>query len=105
MIHKSLNLAEWQKKPFAYQMANIGSEAMRVLYWHKKRDRKNMDEALERFSELLVITLNGQKHSAKARELDQLNKYFCDMISRKRLNKKVTQMKNYFIDFALLARR
>jgi len=99
MIHKDLE--NWSKLNFASKMANIGSEAARVLSWGSSR---NGEDSLARFLQLLELTINQEKSDARKTELKILKKYFITSIEKNKLRSQ-QQVRNYFIDFALLARK
>lgn len=99
MIHKDLE--NWNKLDFASKMANIGSEAIRVLSWGSS---KNGDDSLARFVQLLDLTISQEKSIPRKNELEILKSYFIESIKKKNLQS-LQEMRNYFIDFALLSRK
>jgi len=104
MIHKTLNIKEWQGKSLAFQLANIGSEAQRVYQWQDCGDKINANKALDRFLELLDMTIEGQTSQAQKRELLCLKEYFIKNIIQSYNKAKYVPIKNYFLDFAILSR-
>jgi hypothetical protein len=99
MIHK--NLKNWDKLNFASKMANIGSEAIRVLSWGNS---KNSEDSLARFVQLLELTISQEESIPRKSELEILKKYFIKSIKKNELRSQ-QQVRNYFIDFALLTRK
>lgn len=99
MIHK--NLENWNKLSFASKMANIGSEAIRVLSWGNS---KNSKDSLARFVQLLKLTSEYEEKVERKKELEVLEKYFIESIKKNKLQSQ-QQVRNYFIDFALIARK
>jgi len=99
MIHK--NLENWDNLSFASKMANIGSEAIRVLSWGNS---KNSEDSLARFVQLLELTIRCEESLTRKKELEILKKYFIESIKKNELQFQ-QQVRNYFIDFALLARK
>lgn len=71
MIHKDLE--NWSKLNFVSKMANMGSEAIRVLSWGRS---KNGEDSLTRFLQLMELTIKQEKRDARKNELKILKKYF-----------------------------
>lgn len=82
-------------------MANVGSEAIRVLSWGSLENSK---DSLARFLQLLELTIKQEKSKARKKELRTLRKYFIESINKKNLQSQ-QEVRNYFIDFALLSRK
>ena len=99
MIHK--NLENWDKLNFASKMANIGSEAIRVISWGSS---KKGQDSLVRFVQLLELTMANEESLARKKELEILKKYFIESIKNNNLQSQA-EVRNYFIDFALIARK
>jgi len=99
MIHKDLQ--NWNNLNFASKMANIGSEAIRVLSWGNSGNGR---DSLDRFLQLLELTIIQEVSITRKNELEILKKYFIDSIKKNELQSQ-QQVRNYFIDFALLARK
>jgi len=99
MIHQ--NLENWNKLNFTNKMADIGSEAIRVMSWG---DSKNGEDSLSRFLQLLDLTLKNEKSPTRKNELETLKDYFTEAVKKKNLQSQ-QQVRNFFIDFALLARK
>lgn len=99
MTHKDLK--KWNALDFISKMANIGSEAIRVLSWGNS---KNGEDSLARFCQLLNLTIKQEESAARKKELEILKQYFIDSINKDNLQSQ-QKIKNYFIDFALLARK
>jgi hypothetical protein len=97
-----MNLEKWEKISFAGQMGNIGSEIDRVIYWHELGEKDKKENALWRALELIDLTVGLRK----SRELLRLREVVCDIFLNKNNYKVSTQfLKNYFLQFALLANK
>lgn len=97
---------KWQKLSFAEQMANIGSELNRVIYWHKAGDRENKGKAVWRVLELIDLTIADKRWASRLLELIRLREVFCDLFLGKKLyDISLKSLQNYFLNFALAARR
>lgn len=99
MIHKDLQ--NWNQLNFADKMANIGSEAIRVLSWGESQNSK---DSLARFEQLLELTIKQEKSNTRKAELKILKKYFVESVKKKNIQS-LQEVKKYFIDFAILSRK
>lgn len=93
----------WQKLSLSEQLANIGSEVNRVIYWKERKDRKNALAAAKRSLELLDFTIENQRKSHKSGELLRLREVLCDYfydLSNYTISPKM--LKDYFLPFAFL---
>ena len=100
--HNDLSLEQWQRLSFEYQLGNIGSEITRARAWEEKGDHEQRNRALERALELIDLTLQctqaGELKILRAVAHDKLamkNTYDCPLDA----------LENYFLPFALLARK
>lgn len=104
-IHQRLASGQWQKLSLAEQIANIGSEVSRVIYWKKNGDKENEQKAAWRALELIDLTIADSRWQERLKELFRLREVFCGFfaethhyeISPENLN-------NYFLPFALMVR-
>lgn len=92
----------WRKIPFALQMGNIGSEINRVIHWHEIGDKEKKENALWRALELIDLTINQKKSG----EILRLREVICDVfLDKNSYNISINSLKNYFLQFALLANK
>ncbi|MFH1173184.1 MAG: hypothetical protein V1692_01480 [bacterium] len=97
----------WQQLNLIEQLANIGSEVQRAGHWQSKNETASQNLAIARTLELIDLTLTDQRWSDhRLKELNRLREVFCDSFADKR-NYEVSpdSLNDYFIDFALLARK
>ena len=105
LAHK--NSAErWYKFSLAEQMANIGSEVSRALYWQEKNNQEQKDKSFWRSLELIDLTLSDPKHKNRLKEILRLREVICDLfIGKNEFKILPEQLKKYFLEFGLAARR
>lgn len=97
-----MNAEKWGKLSFAVQMGNIGSEINRVIHWAEVGDEEEKKNSLWRVLELLDLTIVQRK----SRELFRLREVICDLFLDKNKYKVSTKtLKEYFLNFALLANK
>ena len=76
--HKKLAAGHWQNLSFIEQMANIGSEIERAIFWRKKKNKDYSRKALERAIELLFLTIADSKNKDRLKELTRLHEAIVD---------------------------
>ena len=97
-----MNRERWHELSFHQQMGNIGSEIGRVIHWHEKKDEKSKEDALWRALELIDLTILGRPN----KELFRLREVVCDLfLDKNNYNVTLEWLKNYFMDFAILAQK
>lgn len=70
IIHKGLTLERWFTFSLYEQLANVGAEIGRTIYWKKTGDLEHSRLAFERALELLDFTIRDPKHrGARLKEL------------------------------------
>jgi len=105
-IHKNLASGKWQKLSLVEQMANIGSEVNRVIYWKKQKDKKNQNQASGRVLELIDLTIADRRWKCRLSEIIRLREIFCDLFfSNNNYNTSFEFLQEYFLFFALLAKK
>ncbi len=79
-IHKQLASGRWYNLSFTEQMANIGSDVMRALKRQKQNDYKGMESAIDRFLELMILTISDDKNHTRGRlkELTRMKELLLD---------------------------
>jgi len=97
-----MNAEKWRKLSFAIQMGNIGSEFNRAVYWSQRKNEEEKKTSLWRILELLDLTIMQRKSV----ELLRLREIICDLfLENREYNVSEKKLKNYFIQFALLANK
>lgn len=62
MIHKNLEPERWFRFSLFEQLANVGTDIDRVIFWRKSNDQEQSKKAFERALELLDLTIADAKH-------------------------------------------
>ena len=88
----------------AEKMGNIGAEISRARSAHERNDADRMDSALERFFELIDLTIAGENNTARVREIECLRDVARSIKGGSR-NISIKSIEKYFLPFALLARK
>lgn len=106
-IHKNLAAGGWQRLSLAEQMGNIGSEVNRALYWQKTGNKEDAQKSAWRALELIDLTLADKRWQGRIFELGRLREIFCDMFFGEKpyYNVSPESLQNYFLSFAMLARK
>ena len=101
-----MNLDQWQTYPLAYQLGNVGAEVSRLISLKQKGDSAHAEKAFERALELLDMTIVGASQKKSVGELARLREIICGfMDSSSEYTITGEQINNYFIPFALMARK
>lgn len=79
VYHKNLEGGGWKKLSFVEKMANIGSEVERAINW-KSKNKHYADLAIERFLELIDLTILDETEFHRLRELLRIRELFLDYI-------------------------
>ncbi len=97
---------QWQTYSLAYQMGNIGSEVSRMVSLKAKGRFADAQAAYERSLELLDMTIADRRWQSGLGELTRLTEVLRDYITdSKEYNVSGTDLNNYFLPFALMARK
>jgi hypothetical protein len=103
--HVGLTLERWCKDSLCVQLANVGAEIDRIIYWRDKNDAQYSKDAFERMLELLSLTILDPKHSRGARrELTRTREALIDYFvydNEYKTNDKIWQ--DYFYHFSYAA--
>jgi len=95
----------WQKLSLIEQLANIGSEIFRALS-REAEGGENQRNAAGRALELIDLTLADRRWKSKRFELGRLREAVGDaLLGENEYNTAADWLKNYFLPFALAARR
>lgn len=104
MQHQDLAQGRWFKMTFAEQLGNVGSEFARVLAWKSRNNKKNAQSAMERFFELIDLSLSDNRWcGARRRELARAREQAAEEFMALSQTPENT-LQRYFDHFARLAR-
>ncbi|MBI4993259.1 MAG: hypothetical protein HZC26_03970 [Candidatus Magasanikbacteria bacterium] len=104
MLHGVNIINRWQTMTLAEQMGNIGAEVSRLLCWEAKRDEDQTQKSLARALELIDLSIADSRWNKK--ELCRLREVLCSKIFAPGMyNVTAEQLNNYFLPFAILARK
>lgn len=95
---------KWRSYSLARQLANIGSEVGRVIFWRQKNERENLNSAIDRALELFDLTINDKRWRNKLKEILRLREIFCDFaFQQNNFQVSSKMLSDYFLDFALIS--
>ena len=98
--------SRWSKFSLAQQIGNIGSEISRARYWEEKKDPASRAKSLERALELINLTLADTRHRHRLKEIARFQEIVgAAFADQNDYQISLTDLDNYCLDFALLARR
>ena len=104
-VNCSFNSEKWFKLSLSEQLANIGSEVIRAIRWHKKGEKEHSIKAFERALELFDLTLSDKRWKSRAKEIARMREVICDFFyGGNQYNSDLLSLDNYFFHFALSAR-
>lgn len=105
-LHQNLASGRWFQLSLVEQLANIGSEVGRARKWRGK-DKDIFWSAVERALELFSLTIRDNRWGAyRLREVSRAHELFCDaVLGGENYNTSLKDLEDYFLPFALLARR
>lgn len=99
-----LDIKKWHSLTLAQQMGNIGSEAQRAFLWQKKGEQEQKEKSINRFLELIDLSLADKRWQKRCLEIVRLREVLCDYFFGKNTFKlSQQQMENYFSSFAVLS--
>lgn len=79
MIHKDLTLDHWSKFSLFEQLANIGCDIERTIYWRNAGNIDYSQKAFERALELLDLTIADRKNrGGKLKEIVRVREALVD---------------------------
>lgn len=103
--HKDLAAGRWQELSLAEQLGNIGGEVSRMLNW-QGRDARIFEGAFERALELFDLSLADQRWRGRLKEIARAREVLCDAyFDGKEFGTKLEDLQNFFLNFALAARK
>lgn len=101
----AISKQRWFTLPLAEQLGHIGSEVGRARAW-RDRDENAFWGAATRALELLDLTREDGRWSGRRRELDRARETVADaVLGGKEYGSTLADLENYFMQFALLARK
>ena len=104
-IHKGLAGGRWFELSLMEQLGNIGSEVGRARQSQGK-DEKLSQGAVDRALDLFDLTLEDPRWKGRKSEIARAREVFCDAVSGgKEYNSSLDDLENYFMEFALAARK
>ena len=104
--HQELASGRWDQMTTFEQMANIGSEVERAIQWKEKNNPLRFEKAFDRALELLDLSLDSPRNKNVLREIARTREVLVDFFSSEHQYQISTvQLRKYFLQFALLARK
>lgn len=104
--HQSLASGKWFKMSLAEQMANIGSEVERSIFWYKKGEKEYWQNAFNRTLELIDLTVSDVRHKHRLKEILRTREVLCDLFYGENIyHISYPELQKYFLEFGILARR
>jgi len=104
--HKEMAAGRWKEFSCVWQMANIGSEVHRAIFWREKGEDKSAEAAFMRALELFDLTLQDSKNRIRFGEIARAREAFADFFAfGNEYNSTASSWQNYFLNFNYLARK
>ncbi len=104
--HKNLAAGRWQEFTLLEQLANIGAEIGRALFWQKRGDNEKSNNALERGLELFDLTIADSRWRHRLKEIVRMREVVCDYFYGDNHYQSTAEwLDKYFLQFAIAARR
>ena len=102
--HQSLSQGRWFTLSLAEQLANVGSEVVRIA--RARGDEKRFENAVFRCLELFDLTISDTRwRGARLKELTRVRELLCDAIlGGKEYGTTLESLDKYFYYFAYAAR-
>lgn len=99
LIHKNLANGRWFEFSLLEQMANIGSEIFRTIFWRSK-NKDYSQKAFERSLELFDLTIMDPKNKKRLKEILRCRELWVDYIyGDNQYNQTDALWQNYFYAF------
>lgn len=96
----------WLKLTLSAQLANIGSEVNRAIHWSKGREKENQQKSAERALELIDLTICDPRWQKRVVEITRMREVLCDFfLGKNSYQTTLKGLQNYFLQFALMARK
>jgi hypothetical protein len=104
--HSDLAAGRWHSLSLVEQLGNAGSEVSRALRARGNANAKRERSALERFLELIDLTINDPRMKGRRRELCRVREVVCDyFVGENSFRSTPESLDRYFLPYAIAARR
>ena len=105
VVHKELNASRWHTMTLMEQMGNVGSEVSRALRARSHQNTARERAALDRFLELIDLTIADPRVQARRKELCRVREVVCDFfLGENEYGSTPESLNRYFLPFAEAAR-
>lgn len=105
IFHKNLASGRWFTFSLKEQLAHIGSEVDRTIYWTNKHDTNAARNAIDRALELLDLTISDPRWRFRLKEILRLRELLCDKFYGSNEYKTPDSfLKDYFLAYAMAIR-
>ena len=102
--HKNLTIDKWRRLSLAEQLANIGVEVKRAIFWKQKQKQNLAQSALFRALELFDLTLNSSHHYPTLKEVARAREVVVDFLfGQNQYRSDANSLNRYFYHFNHLA--
>jgi len=102
--HKNLTLSRWQEFSLAQQLANIGAEVKRAIFWQEKDKQDLSQSAFFRALELFDLTLASHTQNySTLKEIARAREVTVDFFSHNQYQSTAKSLNRYFYQFNYLA--
>ena len=97
-----LNKERWHSLSFSKQIGNIGSEVQRAYSLQKRGDNEQKERSIDRFLELIDLSLNDKRWQKKCLEICRIREVLCDyFFTNNSFGNSFESIINYFNAFVL----
>ena len=105
-LHTDLAAGRWHAMSLAEQLGNAGSEVSRALKARANSNAARERSALERFLELIDLTIADPRRKGRRRELCRVRELVCDyFVGENTFRATPESLDSYFLPYAMAARR
>lgn len=106
-VHRQHAAGRWQRLSLVEQLAHVGSEVERAIRANEADRQDRFDRALDRALELFDLTATDERwRGPRRREILRAREEFCRILFEDDVGAAdVRGLRNYFLHFALAARR
>ena len=105
VYHRKI-LSRWHNYSIFEQMANIGAEVGRAIFWRKKGEEKMSKNAFYRALELIDFSINDIKNRNSLKEILRLRELLVDYFCGNNIYHSTDQdWEKYFYHFNLATRK
>ncbi len=105
-MHPTLAGGRWSTYTLVEQLAHIGSEVDRALYWSAKNDSASAQRAIDRALELIDLTISDSRWAGRRKELLRTREVLADRFYGENEYQTTDEfLKKYFLAFGFAAAR